>query len=234
MTLEDQVLLENINLEVSKNEIHAIMGPKQSGKSHLALSLLGNPNFSFKDGNIYFKRKSFSHKSIDKRNIAGVYVSFQTPPSIYGVSNFELAKLSLKSHKKEKLLNALEEKYRALCKKLGLPKDHGDKVINNELMSEGDYRKNEILQMLLIEPQLVVLDEIEIGLEDEEVISLAKIIKEFISKKSRSAIIISQNKQLLDILNPTHVHVMVNNTIKEKGSKELYKRIITDGYSQFS
>jgi Fe-S cluster assembly ATP-binding protein len=227
----DQILLENINLEVNKGEIHAIMGPANSGKSSLAHSILGNPNFTFKTGSITYGNHTILNNSIEKRNLNGIFVSFQMPPEIDGVSNFELTTAMLGAHKNEKTPNEFEKEYKNLCKKLGLSSDHGHKLINNITMTLAECKKNEILQMAFLNPKLIILDEIDEDLEKEEIEFLARYIKDFLSNKSKAAIIITRSQEFLDILEPTHVHIMVDGAIREHGTTELYKRIVEDDHS---
>lgn len=232
--LEDLRLLDDISLEVNAGELHAIIGPEKSGKSSLVHSILGNPNMSIKSGTLKFKKKSIIEKSIEERNNSGIFVSFQYPPNIDGISNFDLIKAILKSKKDKRTPNELELEYKSLCKKLGLSSNHGYKVVNHAIMSDTECKKNEILQMFLLDPEFVVFDEIDTDIESDELELFGNCIKEFLSDKSKAAIIITHNRELLDILNPTHVHIMVDGEIREHGSTELYKRILEDGYSQFS
>ena len=231
---EHYTLLDNISLEVNEGEIHAILGPQKSGKSSLAHSILGNPRIAIKDGEIKYQKKSIIEKTVSDRCNQGIFVSFQYPPSIDGITNFELVKSILKQRKDSRTPNEIERQYRDLCKKLGLSSNHGHKPVNHGIMSDTECKKNELLQMLFINPQLVILDEIDSGIEKDEVELFANCIKDFLSDKTKAAIIVTHNRELLDALNPTHVHVMVGGEIREQGSADLYKRILEDGYSQFS
>jgi Fe-S cluster assembly ATP-binding protein len=231
---EHYTLLEGINLEVKEGEVHAILGPQRSGKSSLVQTIVGNPKISIKEGNISFQKKSISEQSLTDRCNQGIFVSFQYPPAIDGVTNFELVKAILKQKKDSRTLNEIEKQYRELCKKLGLSSNHGHKPVNHGTMSDTECKKNELLQMLFINPKLIVLDEIDSGIEKDEVGLFASCISEFLSDKTKSAIIITHNKELLDALNPTYVHILVDGMIREHGSTDLYKRILEDGYSQFS
>jgi Fe-S cluster assembly ATP-binding protein len=232
--VQDQILLNDINLEVNSGELHAIMGPKNSGKSNLVYTILGVPTIEFKEGSIFYKKKSIANKNIYQRNIAGIFVAFQHPPIIDGVTNFELTKSMLKAHKDTRTANEIENAYKELCKSLGLSTDHGRKVVNHEILTMTECKKNEILHMLLLNPDLIVLDEIDAEVHDEELEIIAIHIKAFLLDKSKSAIVVTHSQTLLDMLQPTHVHVMVAGEIRETGSTELYTRIVEDGYTQFS
>lgn len=231
---DDLQLLDDINLEINEGELHTIIGPEKSGKSSLAHTIMGNPNISIKDGSLTYKKKSILEKTINDRSSAGIFVSFQYPPSVDGISNFELVKFILKDRKDTRTPNELEKEYKDLCKKLGLSSNHGHKTVNHGIMSDTECKKNELLHMLLLNPKLIVLDEIDTGIESDELELFANCIKEFLSDNTKSAIVITHSRELLDALCPTHVHVIVDGEIRESGSTELYKRILEDGYSQFS
>jgi Fe-S cluster assembly ATP-binding protein len=231
---DDLQLLDDINLEINEGELHTIIGPERSGKSSLAHTIMGNPKIAIKDGSITYRKKSILEKTVDDRSVNGIFVSAQHPPNIDGVSNFNLVKTILKIRKDTRTPNELEKEYKDLCKKLGLSSNHGHKVVNHAIMSDTECKKNELLHILLLKPDLIVFDEIDTGIEPDEFDLFASCIKEFLSDKSKSAIIITHSRELLDALQPTHVHVMVDGEIRETGATELYKRILEDGYSQFS
>lgn len=227
-------ILGDINLEVEPGEIHAIMGPKNTGKSNLVHTILGAPSIVVSDGEIKFKKKSILNKKIHERNLLGMFISFQHPPIIDGISNFELVKSILKAHSDERTANEVEGDYKYLCKQLGLSSDHGRKIVNHEILTMTECKKNEILHMFMLNPDLIILDEIDEGVHEDELELLAGYIKLFLSDQSKAAIVVTHSHALLNILEPTHVHIMVDGTIRETGSAELYKRIVEDGYTQFS
>lgn len=231
---DDLKLLDNINLEVNKGELHTIIGPERSGKSSLAHTIMGNPRIVIKDGSMTYRKKSIIEKTIDDRSSTGIFVSFQYPPTIDGISNFNLIKSILKTRKDPRTPNDLEKEYKELCKKLGLSSNHGHKEVNHGIMSDTECKKNEILHMLLLNPDFVIFDEIDTGIESDEFDLFASCIREFLSDKTKSAIVITHSRSLLDALIPTHVHVMIEGEIRETGTADLYKRILEDGYSQFS
>lgn len=232
--IDEENILDDITLEVNQGEIHAVMGPPGAGKTFLSHSILGNPNIIIKNGSITFNKKSILEKSIEERNSLGIFSSFQYPPVIDGVTNFELLKVALKAKKDTRTVNEVSTEYKFLSSKLGLSSDHGYKVVNHETMTATECKKNELLHMLFLNPSLVVLDEIDQDVQEEELKNIATTIKEFLNNSGKAAIIITHSQELLDILEPTHVHIMVAGEIKVSGPSDLYKRIIEDGYSQFS
>ena len=231
---EHFILLNNISLEVNEGEIHVLLGPQKSGKSSLAHAILGNSRIEIKDGEINYQKNSILEKTAADRSKQGIFVSFQHPPPIDGITNFDLIKIILKQRKDNRTPNEVERQYKELCKKLGLSSNHGHKPVNHGIMSDTECKKNELLQMLFLNPNFLILDEIDSGIENDEVDLFATCIKEFLSDNTKAAIIVTHNRKLLDALNPTHVHVMVGGEIREQGSADLYKRILEDGYSQFS
>jgi len=228
----DITVVKDISLEINKGEIHAIVGPKKSGKSSIVHAILGNPILDIK-GSILFKGKSILKKNISQRNQLGIYTTFQYLPLLEGITNLDLATAMLKAHKDQRNANQIEKEYKKLLQKLGLSSNHGHKVVNDETMTPSECKKNEVLHMILQDPELIVLDELDHDVEEDELEIFATTIKEFLTKK-KSAIVISHNKQFLDILNPTHVHVVVNGGIVEQGEIDLYKRITENGYPQLS
>lgn len=230
----DQDVLSNINLEVNAGEIHAIMGPQHSGKSTLVHAILGTPSIDYTSGEIDYKGSSITDTLANERSLLGIFVSFQDPPTIDGITNLELVKSILKLRKDPRLDSSLEKDYKALCVSLGLSSSHGNKIVNHESITPTERKKNELLHMLLLTPDLIVLDEIDAGVDDDELECIATTIKSFLDDKNKAAIVVTHSHKLLDLLVPDQVHVMVDGEIVEQGSTELYKRIVEDGYPQFS
>jgi Fe-S cluster assembly ATP-binding protein len=227
---ESQPLLTDISLEINPGEIHAVMGPKHSGKTALAHVISGHPSIQLTDGNIIWKRKNL--KSLDSNDIAnlGIFVSFQVPPEFDSMTNWELVKSVFVGNDAADL----QVKYTKCCELLDLGAEHGDRCPNITGVTLSQSKRNEIVHMLLKNPELIVLDEIEEGLTDKEIVLVGVILKDFLNQTKKSSLVITHNQTLLKLLNPTHVHVMVAGEIKLSGNTELYTRIIEDGYSEFS
>jgi Fe-S cluster assembly ATP-binding protein len=232
--IDTKDLLKNISLNINSGEIHAILGPKKSGKSSLAHLIAGHPSIIQTEGSITFKKKNIDRLDCEDRAKLGVFVTFQNPPEIYGLKNIELIKSMLKMKKDKRSFQELEKDYKVLCTMLELPSDHGDTLMDYDFMSPSEFRKNEILQMLMLDPDFIIIDEIDANLGDEDLAILGAVLNSYIDGK-KSMAVITNNQQFLDMIVPTHVHVLVDGEIKEHGGPELYKRIIEeDGYSQFS
>lgn len=229
---ESQPLIKDINLEIKAGEIHAVMGPKHSGKSALAHVIAGHPSIQITDGSITFKRKKIEALEPEERADLGIFTSFQFPPEFDSITNWELMKEFLEV--KESDISDLILKYSSCCELLGLGDAHGDNVPSGHTMEMSQAKRNELIYMILTMPNLVVLDEIDDGLTEHDTLLVGTLLKEFLAGSKRGCLIITHNQALLEILNPTHVHVMVGGEIKLSGGTELYKRIIEDGYSEFS
>lgn len=233
-TIDDEIILQDVNLEIKSNSLHVIIGPKCSGKSGLVHAISGKPELSIKDGIINFRNKSILDKTQEERSFLGIFSSFQHLPSLDGVTNFALVKELLKIRKDKRNLVQLEQDYRKILTSLKLSSNHGNKVVNDHVLTSAECRKNEIALMLMLNPNLTIFDEFESDVEPEELEIIAEHIKAFLATKGKSIIVVTQNKKFLDLLKPTHFHVMVEGNIKAQGSEELYKRIVDHGYTQFS
>ena len=229
---ESQHLIKDINLEINADEIHAILGPKHSGKSALAHVIAGHPSIQVTEGGILWGRKKLLGMEANERVKLGIFTSFQFPPEFEGVTNFELMTEFLTT--KESEISDLALKYSSCCEILNLGTEHGDRIPSGHSMVMSQAKRNELIYMLLTNPKLVVLDEIDDGLSDQDIVLVASLLKDYLQDTGKGCIVITHNQVLLSILNPTHVHVMVGGEIKLSGGTELYTRIIEDGYSEFS
>jgi Fe-S cluster assembly ATP-binding protein len=225
-------ILEDINLEVNAGEIHAILGPSHSGKTVLGNVIAGNPEYTVIEGRINFKRKALKLVEPEERTNLGMFLTFQNPPDIIGIKNIELIEKVINSNQKSDSAT-LSNDYRSLIKHFDLGGEWVNKDFNlNSTISE--RKKNEIAQMMVLDPSLVVFDAIEEGLDKDSFDLIVAQIKLFLEKKNKAAIFISQKTDLLNAISPTHVHVMVNGKIVKSGDKRIIKRIEKNGYREFS
>jgi Fe-S cluster assembly ATP-binding protein len=226
-------LLNDISITINPGEIHAIIGPSRSGKSSLAHLIAGHPLLIQTEGSIIFNKKNISKLDAEDRAALGIYTTFQNPPEILGLTNFKLVKMLLKAKKDTRLDQSIEEDYSKLCELFEMSKNHGDTDIDYDSVTPSEFKKNEIILMMMLNPKLAIIDEIDSELDDDDLDIVGAALKNFVNNK-KAMLLITNNKTLLDMISPTHLHVIVKGVIKKQDDATLYKRIIEDGYSQFS
>ncbi len=233
VSVEDKKILNNFNIDIKNQEIHAIMGPNGSGKSTLAYTLMGHPKYNVISGKITFNKKNLFSLSVDKRTKEGIFLSFQTPLEISGLNYFSFLKNSFNSMHKEKLSPL---KFNTLVKEkmklLNMPENFLSRDLNSGF-SGGEKKRAEILQLILMNPKLAILDETDSGLDIDSlklvcssVNNLKKENKEF------SAIVITHYKKILDFLKPDFVHVMYDGRIIKSGDKSFATYIEKNGFTK--
>lgn len=232
--VDTQEVLNDINIEIKPGEIHAIMGPRHSGKSTLAHFIQGNQFIIQTSGSIVFKNKNVSKLASHKRSKLGIFTTFQTPPEIDGLTNLELIKALFQTRTGREFTSELEIAYRSLVKTIGLDSRFPDDPVNTASRLPEDCKKSEIIQLLMLQPDIAILDEIDIDLTDDALECIVAMVRTYIESPDKALVIITHSKTLLDKLTPNYVHVMVDGEIRATGTSELYKRIIEDGYPQLS
>ena len=233
VSINENEILKKLNLTVQKGEIHAIMGPNGSGKSTFSKVLSGHPSYSVLDGDIFFKGSSILELEPEQRSHLGIFLAFQYPIEIPGVSNEDFLRLAYNS--KQKFYNKPEvdpiEFLTIINDKL--------KLVNmsplflsrnvNEGFSGGEKKRNEILQMILLDSELAILDETDSGLDIDALKTISAGINNFMSP-SKSILLITHYQRLLDYIQPTYVHVMQDGHIIKTGSAELATELESKGY----
>ncbi len=233
-SVEDKPILKGINLKIENGEIHAVMGPNGSGKSTLASILAGHQDFTITSGEIIFKGRSLKELSIEERAREGIFLAFQYPVEIPGITNNYFLKASLnaiRSHKGENELDAFD--FLTLVKEKMKQLEMSDDFMNrsiNEGFSGGEKKRNEVLQMLLLEPELAVLDETDSGLDIDALKTVANGVNSLRSRK-RSMLVITHYQRLLEYIVPDYVHVLSEGKIIRSGTKELALKLEDKGYS---
>ena len=233
VSINENEILKKLNLIVQKGEIHAIMGPNGSGKSTFSKVLAGHPAYSVLNGDILFKGSSILDLDPEERSHLGIFLAFQYPIEIPGVSNEDFLRLAYNS--KQKFYNKPEvdpiEFLTIINEKLKLvqmsPLFLSRNV--NEGFSGGEKKRNEILQMILLDSDLSILDETDSGLDIDALKTISNGINTFMNK-NKSIILITHYQRLLDYINPTYVHVMQNGKIIKTGSADLAKELENKGY----
>jgi Fe-S cluster assembly ATP-binding protein len=228
-----QDLLSDITLGIKNNELHVILGPVNSGKSSLAQLISGNNNVIQTTGTISFNKKNINRHDAYERSQRGIFVSFQTPPEMEGISNMELLSQTLIGMGDKRSCSDVDKDYKELATLLGLDANHGDKSVNGLWSSPGEHKKNEILQMLMIGPRLAVLDSIDESVDTDDLELMAAVINSYVKQKNKSCIVLTRNLLFLDKISYDKIHILVNGSIKMQGDSQLHKRIVGDDYTQF-
>jgi len=226
-------IIKGFNLEVKPGEIHALMGPNGAGKSTLAKVLAGHPAYEVTEGQVWFKGQDLLDMDPEERAHAGLFMSFQYPVEIPGVSNFQFLHTAYNYKRKaEGKEEVTEGEFSALMhEKMQLMDIHPSfKTRNvNEGFSGGEKKRNEILQMAILEPELAILDETDSGLDIDALRVVAKGVKKIMNQEM-GLILITHYQRLLDYIEPNFVHVMVDGVIVRSGGPELAKELESKGY----
>lgn len=231
--IEDKEILRGIDLEIKPGEVHAIMGPNGSGKSTLSSVIAGNETYEVMDGDIEFHNESILELSPDERAHKGIFMSFQYPVEIPGVSTTNFIKTAINAKRKAQGLEDLPAKnmlkmIREKSELLEMDRKFLSRSLN-EGFSGGEKKRNEIFQMAMLEPSLAILDETDSGLD----IDALKIVANGVNKlksKDNAVIIITHYQRLLDYIVPDFVHVLHNGKIVKSGGKELAHELEEKGY----
>jgi len=228
VSINDIEILKNLNLTINQGEIHAIMGPNGSGKSTFSKVLAGHPAYKVLDGDVIFRGKSILSLEAEDRSHLGIFLAFQYPIEIPGVSNEDFLRLAynskLKAQGKEEIdpIQFLSLIYEKLKTVKMAPTFLSRNV--NEGFSGGEKKRNEILQMTLLDPQLSILDETDSGLDIDALKIISNGINTFM-KPDKAIILITHYKRLLDYVKPDYIHVMQNGKIIKTGNNQLAEEL---------
>ncbi|KRE46271.1 Fe-S cluster assembly ATPase SufC [Paenibacillus sp. Soil522] len=229
--IEGKEILKGINLEIKGGEIHAIMGPNGTGKSTLASALMGHPKYEVTEGTAVLDGADILEMGVDERALAGLFLAMQYPSEIPGVTNSDFLRSALNARRGEgneisliKFIRQMESK----MKDLEMNPEFAHRYLN-EGFSGGEKKRNEILQMMLLDPKIVVLDEIDSGLD----IDALRIVSQGVNamrSEDRGFLIITHYQRLLNYITPDYVHVMMQGRIVKSGGPELAQRLENEGY----
>ena len=227
--VEGKEILKGINLKFEKGKIHALMGPNGSGKSTLANVIMGNPKYKITKGKILFGGKDITKLNPNERAKKGIFLSFQNPSEIEGVtiSNFLRTILNISRSKKISVLDfhkLLKEK----LKFLKMPENFSERYLNQGF-SGGEKKKSEILQLVVLNPKVAILDETDSGLDIDSLKLIASKVNRLMNK-NKIIIIITHYKRILEYLKPDKLFVMINGKIALKGGRELVNKLEKKGY----
>jgi len=233
-SINDVNILNNLNLKIYEGEIHAIMGPNGSGKSTFSKVVAGHPGYQLESGNILFLGRDISELEPEERSHLGIFLAFQYPVEIPGVTNDEFLMLAYNSKRIAQGKSEIDmlQMYDIMINKLKIISMSENFLTRNvnEGFSGGEKKRNEILQMLLLDPKLAILDETDSGLD----IDALKIISNGINKfacETNAILLITHYQRLLDYIKPNYIHVMENGRIVKTGGPELAKELELKGYN---
>lgn len=225
-------LLHGINLTVNKGEVHVIMGVNGAGKSTLLHAIMGNPVYKITEGHIYFEGQDITDLSVDKRAKLGLFLSFQNPISVAGITmeNFIRTAKTTISGKQQRLF-PFKRLMKARMEDLSMDPSYADRYLNDGF-SGGERKKSEILQMRILDPKLAMLDETDSGLDVDAVRIVSKNISEY-HNENNSLLIITHLNQILKFITPEFVHVLIDGRIVKEGGPELVDEIETNGFDAY-
>ncbi len=230
---EDKIILNNLNLSVNQGEIHVIMGPNGAGKSTLGYAIMGHPGYLIKEGSIHFEGEDITQERADVRAKKGIFLSFQNPEELSGVSleNFlRTSKMAVTG--KPIRVFAYKKELNRTMESLNMDKDYASRYLNVGF-SGGEKKKSEILQMLMLEPKLAILDETDSGLDVDAIKIVSKGVEAFRNKKN-SLIVITHNTKILEYLPVDRVHILQNGRIIKSGDASLIEQVNKFGFREFT
>jgi Fe-S cluster assembly ATP-binding protein len=229
--IEGKEILKGVNLEIKGGEIHAIMGPNGTGKSTLSSAIMGHPKYKVTSGSITLDGENVLEMEVDERARAGLFLAMQYPSEISGVTNADFLRSAINSRREEGQEISLMKFIRQMDSKmeyLEMDPNMAQRYLN-EGFSGGEKKRNEILQLMMLEPKIAILDEIDSGLD----IDALKVVSNGINQMRGSefgCLIITHYQRLLNYITPDHVHVMMQGKVVKSGGPELAQRLESEGY----
>lgn len=230
VNVEEKEILKGVNLTIRNGETVALLGPNGHGKSTLLAVIMGHPKYVVTQGSIFIDGEDVLKMKVDERAKKGIFLAMQYPSEVPGVVNSDFLKAAINSRREKPI--KLFEFYRALekaSKKVNISMDMANRFLN-EGFSGGEKKRNEILQMLLLNPDFAMLDEIDSGLDVDAINIVAQAITELEQTTDMSFLVVSHYARLYQLINPTRTAIMVNGRIVLEGDTSLIKRIDQEGY----
>ncbi len=229
----DKEILAGVDLEVGYGQTHVLMGPNGTGKSTLGLALMGSPKYEITKGNIVFDGEDITEEAANERAKKGIFLSFQNPPEVPGVTLSSFIKSALEQVTGERVkLWDYKKKLKETMNLLGMDESYAERDLNVGF-SGGEKKKAEILQLLMLEPKLAILDETDSGLDVDAVRIVSSGISEYQRRCGGSLLVITHSMGILDSLHVDRAHVMVEGRIVKTGGSELIEEVNSNGYSKW-
>ena len=231
VSVGEKVILKDFNLTINENEVHAIMGPNGIGKSTICKTIMGDPNYIVTSGSIFYNDTDLLKLNVSERARLGIYLLNQSPIEIPGVSNAEMIRLRLNENNPTPIsIFDFNKKMTSICEKLDIPKSFIHRGIN-EGMSGGERKKNELLHLWMLEPSLIILDELDSGLDIDSLKTVTNSLNEYLETHPKASILlVTHHEPLLNMLNASNIHIMKDGHIIKSGDLSLAKEIENQGY----
>lgn len=227
--VEDKEILNGINLDVKPGEVHVVMGPNGSGKSTLANVIMNTGGYEVTEGNIIFKDVDVTEDGPEKRARMGMFMSYQNPVAIPGVTLEAFIRSSMQARDKEIGFFELRDKMDAIMEELHMDPEYKNRYVNVGF-SGGEKKKSEILQLLMLEPELAILDETDSGLDVDAIDVVGRGIEKFRERDNSSLIVITHHHEILRHVYSDYVHVIMDGKLVKTGTEELMQRIDAEGF----
>ena len=227
--IDNQEILKGVSLVLSNGEIHAVMGPNASGKSTLAKTLIGDPNYKVVQGQVWFGSKNLLKMTPEQRARKGLFLAFQSPVEVPGVNVFEFLRAILP---KKMSIEKFENMIRLIIKALNIKEKFLERNLHQGF-SGGEKKKLEILQMAVLQPKVIILDEVDSGLDIDALQLVSKAIKKFRPVDS-AVLLITHYQRILKYIKPDYVHIMIDGRIVKSGKAGLAKNVERSGYRNFA
>jgi Fe-S cluster assembly ATP-binding protein len=231
VSIEEKEIVKGLDLEINGGEIHAIMGPNGTGKSTLASALMGHPRYTVTDGKVTLDGEDVLEMEVDERAKAGLFLAMQYPSEVSGVTNSDFLRSAINARREEGDEISLMKFIKDMDKKMGLlemDESFATRYLN-EGFSGGEKKRNEILQLMMIQPKFAILDEIDSGLDIDALKVVSKGVNEM-RGSNFGCLIITHYQRLLNYITPDKVHVMMQGRIVKSGGPELAQRLEAEGY----
>lgn len=226
---DNKTILKNLNMEFASGESHVIMGPNGAGKSTLCKALMHHPSYQITEGSITFNGEDITKLPTSEIAKKGIYVISQSPVEIEGITNAEMLRTSLLDAGKNMDIFAFNKKCTQICEKLNLPKSFLHRNVN-EGMSGGERKKNELFGMWILEPSLVIFDEVDSGLDVDALKIVGENIIEYQKEYKATIIVITHQEKLIELLNPSHVAIISDGTVVKEGNLDLAYTVLKNGF----
>lgn len=231
--VEEKQVLSNVNLQIQSGETHVLLGPNGAGKSTLGNAIMGNPVYTLTSGKIIFDGQDITEEKTDKRAKAGLFLSFQNPLEVPGISleTFIRSAIQQRTGGRVKLFQ-FQKELKANMELLNMDASYAGRDLNVGF-SGGERKKSEILQLLMLKPKLAILDETDSGLDVDAVRTVSKGIEEYQKRHGGALLIITHSTRILESLNVDYTHILVKGTVVKTGDGSLVQKINENGFDEY-